>query len=107
MIIISPMVQMREFHEGESIRVNGKDQIIPDPRRFPKYIVGKVGTVRKVIGYVHCPPDHEKKPPYHSCIFSLNQVSSNATENDKVVMEVYEDYLTHEPLSSLPPRKSR
>lgn len=107
MIIISLMVQMREFHEGESIRVKGKDQIIPDPRRFPKYIVGKVGTVRKVIGYVHCPPDHEKKPPYHSCIFSLNQVSSNATENDKVVMEVYEDYLTHEPLSSLPPRKSR
>jgi hypothetical protein len=107
MIIISTMIQMREFHEGESIRVNGKDQIIPDPRRFPKYIVGKVGTVRKVIGYVHCPPDHEKKPPYHSCIFSLNQVSSNATENDKVVMEVYEDYLTHEPLSSLPPRKSR
>jgi hypothetical protein len=107
MIIISSMVQMREFHEGESIRVKGKDQIIPDPRRFPKYIVGKVGTVRKVIGYVHCPPDHEKKPPYHSCIFSLNQVSSNATENDKVVMEVYEDYLKHEPLSSLPPRKSR
>ena len=107
MIIISTMVQMREFHEGESSRVKGKDQIIPDPRRFPKYIVGKVGTVRKVIGYVHCPPDHEKKPPYHSCIFSLNQVSPNATENDKVVMEVYEDYLTHEPLSSLPPRKSR
>jgi hypothetical protein len=107
MIILLHMVQMRGFHEGESIKVKGKDQIIPDLRRFPKYIVGKVGTVRKVIGYVHCPPDHEKKPPYHSCIFSLNQVSANATENDNVVMEVYEDYLTHEPLSSLPPRKSR
>ena len=72
MAIILHMVQMREFHEGESIKVREKDQIIPDLRRFPKYIVGKVGTVRKVIGYVHCPPDHEKKPPYHSCIFSLN-----------------------------------
>ncbi len=34
MIIILTMVQMREFHEGESIRVNGKDQIIPDPKDF-------------------------------------------------------------------------
>lgn len=101
------MVQMREFHEGESIKVKERNPIIPDPRRFPKYVVGKVGTVRKVIGYVHCPPDHERKPPYHSCIFNLNQVSPNATENDKVVMEVYEDYMAHEPLSSLPPRRSR
>ena len=50
------MVQMREFHEGESIRVKEKNPIIPDPRRTPKYITGKVGKVRKVIGYVHCPP---------------------------------------------------
>jgi hypothetical protein len=101
------MVQMREFHEGESIRVKEKNPIIPDPRRTPKYITGKVGKVRKVIGYVHCPPDHEKRPPYHSCIFDLNQVSPNATSNDKVVMEVYEDLLTHEPLSNLPPRSNR
>jgi hypothetical protein len=107
MTIVLHMVQMRKFHEGESIKVKEKDPIIPDPRRFPKYIVGKVGTVRKVIGYVNCPPDHERKPPYHSCIFNLNQVSPNATENDKVVMEVYEDYMAHEPLSSLPPRRSR
>ena len=52
------MVQMRQFHDGESIRVKEKDPIIPDPRRFPKYITGKVGKVRKVRGYVHCPPDH-------------------------------------------------
>jgi hypothetical protein len=52
------MVQMREFHEGESIRVKEKNPIIPDPRRTPKYITGKVGKVRKVIGYINCPPDH-------------------------------------------------
>ena len=50
------MVQMREFHEGESIRVKEKNPIIPDPRRVPKYITGKVGMVRKLIGYVHCSP---------------------------------------------------
>ena len=101
------MVYMREFHEGESIRVKEKNPIIPDPRRMPKYITGKVGKVRKAIGYVHCPPDHDKRPPYHSCIFDLNQVSLNATSNDKVVMEVYEDLLAHEPLSNLPPRRNR
>jgi hypothetical protein len=101
------MVQMREFHEGESIRVKEKDPIIPDPRRFPKYITGKVGKVRKVRGYFHCPPDHEKRPPYHSCIFDLSQISPNATPNDKVVMEIYEDLMTYEPLSSLSPRRSK
>jgi hypothetical protein len=101
------MVQMREFHEGESIRVKEKNPIIPDPRRVPKYITGKVGKVRKAIGYVHCPPDHEKRPPYHSCIFDLSQISPNATSNDKVVLEVYEDLMGHEPLSSLPPRRNR
>lgn len=101
------MVQMREFHEGETIRVKEKNPIIPDPRRTPKYITGKVGKVRKVIGYVHCPPDHDKRQPYHSCIFDLNQISPNATSNDKVVLEVYEDLMTHEPLSNLPPRRNR
>ena len=101
------MVQMREFHEGESIRVKEKNPIIPDPRRMPKYITGKVEKVRKVIVYVHCPPDHDKRPPYHSCIFDLNQVSPDATSNDKVVLDVYEDLLAHEPLSNLPPRRNR
>jgi hypothetical protein len=101
------MVQMREFHEGESIRVKEKNPIIPDPRRTPKYITGKVGKVRKVIGYINCPPDHEKRQPYHSCIFDLNQISPNATSNDKVVLEVYEDLMAHEPLSNLPPRRDR
>lgn len=98
---------MREFHEGESIRVKEKNQIIPDPRRTPKYITGKVGKVRKVLGYVHCPPDHEKRAPYHSCIFDLSQISPNATSNDNVVLEVYEDLMAHEPLSSLPPRRTQ
>jgi Nitrile hydratase beta subunit len=101
------MPQMREFHEGESVKIKEKNPIIPDPRRVPKYIIGRVGKVRRIHGYIHCPPDHEKRPPYHSCIFDLSQVSPNATPNDKVVLEVYEDLMQHEPLSSLGQRRNR
>jgi nitrile hydratase len=86
-------VQMTDkFSVGERVKI--KTENPGDLKRVPKYIKGKVGVVQKVRGRIVNPRDHrDERPTLYSVVFSPQELFPQTSKNDKVIVDVFEDWL--------------
>ena len=84
-----------EFSIGDRVRI--KSENAGDRKRVPRYIMGKVGVVEVVRGCFVNRRDHlEDRPPIYSVMFDLKQLSSKGSKNEKVIVDVFEDWMIAE-----------
>ncbi len=84
-----------KFSVGDKVRI--KTENYNDRKRVPRYIMGKVGMVEIIHGRISNPRDHwEERPPLYSVIFDLEQISQQGSKRDKIVVDVFEDWMTAE-----------
>ncbi len=81
-----------KFSVGAMVRI--KTDNPGDVKRVPHYIKGKVGVVQKFRGIIDNPRDHrDERPPLYSVLFSPADIFTEKSENDKVVVDVFEDWM--------------
>ena len=84
-----------KFSVGDTVRI--KTENYKDRKRVPRYIMGKMGTVEVVRGFFHNPVDHrEDRPPIYSVGFDQEQISKEGSKRDKIIVDVFEDWMIAE-----------
>ncbi len=84
-----------KFSVGDKVRVKTEDYT--DRKRVPRYIMGKTGTVAVVRGCFSNPRDHrEERPPIYSVGFDQEQISQQGSKRDKIIVDVFEDWMIAE-----------
>ncbi len=84
-----------KFSVGDKVRI--KNDSYNDVKRVPRYIMGKVGTVEIVRGCFSNPTDHlEERPPIYSIGFDQEQISQQGSKRDKIIVDVFEDWMIAE-----------
>ncbi len=84
-----------KFSVGDKVRIKTEDY--NDRKRVPRYIMGRVGTVETVRGFFSNPRDHrEDRPPIYSVGFDQEQISPQGFKKDKIIVDVFEDWMMAE-----------
>jgi nitrile hydratase len=84
-----------KFSVGERVKI--KTESPGDVKRVPKYIKGKAGIVQKIHGRIVNLRDHrDERPTLYSVVFSSHELFSQTSKNDKVIVDVFEDWMIPE-----------
>lgn len=84
-----------KFSVGARVRI--KTENPGDVKRVPKYIKGKVGIVQKIHGRIVNLRDHrDERPTLYSVAFSSNELFPEGSKKDKVLVDVFEDWMISE-----------
>ena len=84
-----------KFSVGERVKIQTENP--GDLKRVPKYIRGKIGIVQKVRGRIINPRDHrDERPTLYSVVFSSDELFPQMSRKDKVIVDVFEDWMIPE-----------
>ena len=65
-------------------------------KKVPSYMAGKTGIIQQVRGRIIDPVDHPDRTALYSVMFYMNQISRRCSNNEKVFVDVFEDWILPE-----------
>lgn len=80
-----------KFSVGDKIKIISESGW--DSKRFPQYIAGKTGIILDIRGQICNAMDHPDRTPFYSVMISVNQISPVLSTNEKVIADVFEDWI--------------
>ena len=85
------MNNKNKFSIGDEVKIISENSW--DSKRFPGYIAGKTGIILDIRGQINNPMDHPERTSFYSVMFTLNQISSRSSNNEKIIADVFEDWI--------------